>query len=392
MVFNKSLAELVEADLQRLIDEQQEEVRTLDYKALLPAKGLEDRKEFAADVVSFANSGGGWLIFGMRAEKGVPKDLIGLPGVIPDDEILRLENMLRDGIEPRIPGVAIGKIPLSSGSVAILVHIPLSWAKPHMVKLQGSSRFFARSSAGKYQLDVAQIRAAFLQSDALVERVRAFRQNRLLTIIGGDTPTPLSSRTAAVLHIVSANSLEPGFRISLDIDKWLSQLSPPGASRGFNRRINFDGVLTYSSAPNEPAPGYLQLFRNAIVEAVSSDFMSEWQGRKVIRTRLLESELVRSVAGYLRVIEGEGASRPFFVMMSLIGVKDYNLEVPETHFSSDNYPVDRDVLILPELLVEEGDNDIPTMMKPAFDAIWNAGGWSRSLSYDAEGKWSGVAN
>jgi len=48
----------------------------------------------------------------------------------------------------------------------ILVRIPQSFASPHMVKFQNTSRFFCRNSAGKYQLDVQEIRNAFLATDS----------------------------------------------------------------------------------------------------------------------------------------------------------------------------------------------------------------------------------
>ena len=47
------------------------------------------------------------------------------------------------------------------GNQIVLVRIPRSWVSPHMVTHKGTSRFFARNSAGKYQLDVSELRTAF---------------------------------------------------------------------------------------------------------------------------------------------------------------------------------------------------------------------------------------
>lgn len=50
--------------------------------------------------------------------------------------------------------------------------------------------------------------------------------------------------------------------------------------------------------------------------------------------------------------------------------------------------MDRDALLIPEILVESCDVDSATVLRPAFDAIWNAAGWPRCVNYDATtGEW-----
>ena len=64
----------------------------LEYKLLLPGNSDGDKKEFAADVCSFANAIGGEILYGVEADKGVPVNCLGLPVVNPDGEILRLQQ------------------------------------------------------------------------------------------------------------------------------------------------------------------------------------------------------------------------------------------------------------------------------------------------------------
>lgn len=73
--------------------------------------------------------------------------------------------------------------------------------------------------------------------------------------------------------------------------------------------------------------------------------------------------------------------------MVLIGCKGAYLW---TDFSRglDSQPIDRDVAILPE--VQAGsldDDDVPTVMRPIFDAVWNACGHPRSYNYTESGVW-----
>ena len=49
--------------------------------------------------------------------------------------------------------------------------------------------------------------------------------------------------------------------------------------------------------------------------------------------------------------------------------------------------IDRDVLILPDILVDDYNTPIPSVLRPAFDALWQAAGFARSMNYDQQGQW-----
>jgi len=165
MSLEKPIEQVVEADLRTLIEDQVSERKTIEYKQALPGKSNGERKEFLADVVSFANASGGHLVYGMKEEGGLPIELCGLDVDDADSIVTALDSSIRTGIKPRIPGVVVWPVRLESGRVAVAIRVPRSFASPHMVTYGGSSRFFARTSNGKEQLDVEQIRAAFLMSD-----------------------------------------------------------------------------------------------------------------------------------------------------------------------------------------------------------------------------------
>jgi hypothetical protein len=86
------------------VDGQVAERKTVEYKAALPTNADDSKKEFLADVSSFANASGGNLIFGIEAKDGVPTKVSGLDVPSADAAVLRLDNMVREGIRERIPG------------------------------------------------------------------------------------------------------------------------------------------------------------------------------------------------------------------------------------------------------------------------------------------------
>ena len=81
------------------------EGRTLDFKRDAVGNRDEDKREFLADVSALANSAGGDLLFGVEETGG---EATAVPGVAisdPDAEILRLEQIVRSGLDPRLPHI-----------------------------------------------------------------------------------------------------------------------------------------------------------------------------------------------------------------------------------------------------------------------------------------------
>jgi len=380
---NKQLESIEESDLQSLVDNKVLEGKMIEYKESLLGNTDSEKKEFLADVSSFANAAGGHLIFGIKQTSGVPSEVCGLQITNVDAEILRLENIIRDGIEPRIPGVAVRAVPLQSSRVAIIIRIPRSWALPHMVTFRGHSKFYSRNSAGKYPLDVSEIRALFALSETTAQRIRNFRVERLSKIIAGETPIALDEPPKIVLHIIPLDAFDPAKKY--DLDSLDSGSLQPIYTSGWNHRYNFDGVLAYGQFPKSTsAHSYLQIYRNGIIEAVEAFLLRDG----VIPSVAFEEELLKALPRFLAIQKKLGVEPPLFIMLSLLGVSGYIMAVDRARFGwRDDYPIDRDALIVPEILIESFECDPAEVMRPIFNAIWNAAGWPRSMNYDENGRW-----
>ena len=69
------IGSITEDHLRSLIDDQVAELRIIEYKRQLPGSSDGNKREFVADVCSFANTAGGDLIYGLDESGGIPVDL-----------------------------------------------------------------------------------------------------------------------------------------------------------------------------------------------------------------------------------------------------------------------------------------------------------------------------
>lgn len=382
----KLLAEICSADLQALLDNGVPEGKTIEYKRDLPGNSDQDKREFLADASSFANAGGGDILFGIAAKKGIPTGFAGIPVEDMDDALQRLESMLRTGIEPRMPGCELRGIALGNGTAVLLIRVRQSWAAPHRVTFKDHSKFYSRNSAGKYGLDVGELRAAFEGGQVLASKVREFREQRLSKVLSGETPSPLVKGAVGVLHVVPLVNFSTNQPIALA--RPVRGLTPPD-SMGWGDRWNLDGILVYSSSKDGGSSSYIQVFRNGPIETATVFDLD--RDPPSLPSLHLEKVFIEALEQSVRYLQEVGVEPPLYVFLSLLGIGPYRFAIPNDMGWSGRNPskLDRRDLILPEVLLEGDVSQSDVALKPIFDLIWNAYGLEKSIYYDEQGRWRG---
>jgi len=180
--------------------------------------------------------------------------------------------------------VSVEAVPLQKANAAIIIRIPRSWALPHMVVFQHDFRFYSRNSAGKYTLDVSELRGLFALSETTAERIRNFRLQRLAQIAADETPVKMRLGAKAVLQIVPLGAFEQAAHLHMSLATDPAVLARLGGW-GRQSRHNFDGVLLYNPAPRPTVDSYLQVFRSGVVEAVTTRYVYEGNGNRGIPSR-----------------------------------------------------------------------------------------------------------
>lgn len=384
----KTIDKIETADILALVSNSDEERRTMDFKRELPGDSDKDKHELRADVTSFANSGGGDLIFGVEESSGVATAVVGLAGIDADAEIRRIEAIIQSGIDPRVPGFESRAISIPGKGQVIVVRVPKSWRGPHLVKINDTFRMFGRNSKGKYIFDATEIRSAFALSAELPERIRRWRDDRLAKIVGRDAPVELEGNTRLTVHLLPLSSFTGNFEIAAAALAKEQQHFQPLGSGGWDHRINIDGILQF--VRNRVQPGvctaYCQVFRSGRVEAVTAELVDMHNNHPVIGSGWLERVIIEAVRSYLDALVGLGVATPMIVMVAATGAKGARFIAGDS-WVRDPGTIDRDFLLLPEVLIESHPTDVPTVLRPLFDAMWNAAGFKQCFSYDKDGKW-----
>jgi hypothetical protein len=368
-MIEKKLDQIKELDLNQLKENEVIESKKIEYKRELHLENRVEKKEFLADVSSFANTSGGDLIIGISESNGIPDVIEGLDKDIIDELKGKIEGLLRDGTEPRIK-VDIKEVPLSNSKFALIIRVPHSWRSPHRVLLQDKN-FYSRNSNGKYQLDVEELRTAFNLSENLIDKIRRFREDRLSNIYSDNAPITLGNTAKTIIHIIPINAFNPGQHYQIN------QITSYELINGHpsEERYNFDGIVSYN------LDGYVQLFKNGIIEAVDKKFTSNEIDGKSIPSGLYEPALIKALKTNLNILNDLFVETPIFIFISLIGVKGYTMAINDQNFKIESlreqHIIDRDVLILPEIILEDYEFNAEKM-KLSFDSLWNACGYEYS--------------
>lgn len=147
----------------------------LDYKRAAYEENDSGKREFLKDVTGFANANGGNLIIGCDE----PTDDTSVDGVLfsvqNGDRIAQnYERRCADSIDPRISGLRVVPVKLEGDRWVIVVHVPPSLARPHMVNFKKHRSFYIRHTESSVPMSTHEIREAVLSAATAEGRAKDY--------------------------------------------------------------------------------------------------------------------------------------------------------------------------------------------------------------------------
>jgi hypothetical protein len=274
------------------------------------------------------------------------------------------------------------------GGKVLILRIPRSWNAPHRVTSQNSNRFYARNSAGVYEPSTQELREMFNAASELSRKIEEFRSVRLKEIakIGLPLP-PLGQNSNLVMHIVPYSSFNANQGIDLRaIRDYGNGFRPLGGPESTSHRYNFHGLVRFRAG--SICHGYTQLFRTGAIEATKFDIKAEQGGLHFIRP-VICNHILQGLDTYLGELRYLGVQCPITIMLTFQNVAGKFVGTSFSQGENGNEITESD-LSLPPCAIEEYSTklEIARLLRPAFDALWNAGGHESCPHYDQNGNWN----
>jgi hypothetical protein len=247
-----------------------------------------------------------------------------------------------------------------------------------------------RHSAGVHEPNVEELRTLFTESASALEQARRFRDERLEVIQSESGPRPLVNDGRIILHIVPIASFSGAVAVDVEDVHQNHQAFSPMGSPAHAPRFNYYGFI--NERVGEENHGYTQIFRNGALEATKASIIRDIDGRRIISGPSQEQHIFQALSSYILGLRDVGVPPPLIIMLTLEGTLGVTYVV-QNHVWPDDYepPFPEDVLVLPECVLEDYGEDVDhhRAVRPAFDALWNAIGYSRSQFFNDEGLWVG---
>lgn len=354
--------------IEQLIADGVRENRSLDYKRELP----ERPEHLLDDACAFANTDGGDLVFGILESEGAPQGFAPLLIGNVDDELLRLQNIIINGLEPKLYGVRLRSVEQNGKIKAIIARIPQSWSRPHRVIKSG--KFKIRHESRNDDMDITELRAAFHLSSSIPERIRKYRKERVFEIFSREAPQQLSPGIEVVVHAIPISAF-----IGAGMNDFVmpTRIKPMGANPPSTiiGKMNIDGSLAFIKHDEKNFYSYIQMFRNGIIESAVSIQLQD--GKKRFPINFVEDEIQKSIRQSIELYRELNLVPPFFIFLSINNLRDTILTVggPMDNFLAPlrNAP-DRDEMLFPEIVIDDYPDSIDTLIKPLITMLWNGFG------------------
>jgi len=364
---------ITRADLKALVANQVAERRTLEYKRDLPGNAERARKEFLADVTSFANAQGGDILFGIDAPQGVALAVTGIAVDDPDAELLRWEDILLAGVEPRLPRLRLRWIDIGEARDVMLIRVLPSSIAPHRVIFKDGNRFYGRKSNGKYEMDTQELRDAFTASEAVPTRLRALHLAAVDQAVRGELPIGLGSDPKAILSLIPVTLFREVRDLEITPENALAAHKPSGYMDSVRM---IEGVLLHTNPADSGAVrSYAITYRQGRIDMVWTigRIVNELsrQEQAIIWPKRLEDGVLDAAISGASKLAPFGVEGPWLVMVTITGIKDYVLILNEEYRSQAAW---RSEATLPPLMVERMNR---AALLPLLRSFWLAFGEER---------------
>jgi Putative DNA-binding domain len=331
-MLSKRIDQLTVQDLEDLVNTHQSENQRLEFKREINVETKEEKKEFLRDLCALANTQGGYYIIGIEEDKGEATVLSGVDLLDADKYKLRLDQIIRENLEPRLLGLQIKHFELSSGKFAVVIFVPRSSFPPHRYR---DDTFYERANTGKYSLNMDQIRRVFTRGASLREEIRNFiRERQDIVCRQRDGVVQFTEQSVVMIHFIPISAIESDVSIPINSEllNRLSSFVSPFGGAGHSPGFNADGLIWWNQS--DSGSKYTQLFRNGIFEG-ACDFLIRLRENKLsILPNYFELETVTWLKNTLKASQILDIPFPIQINITIQGAQSASISIGHSYLTN----------------------------------------------------------
>jgi hypothetical protein len=375
---------VTESDIKRLIENQIQENKSLDYKKELHISKDAEKKEFLYDISAMYNTDGGCLIFGIEEEKdskgqntGKPLKVTGIQIDNSDKLTQQIEDIVKNCTEPSINHLIIKEVIVDSLNV-LIIGIPKGLGLPTMVTFNQSNKFYKRRISGKYAVDVYELNHMFMQNQVLSEKANSFRKERIESVLSQNSIPNLDVQNSIFIHIIPFGFLDYQILDFTTAENSLTTKMRPIYANGWDKMYNIDGFATFAtSSDRQTVTSYNQIFRNGVYEVYSSElfYQTRHNNQLGFSGQSIMEEIIRNVQEGLFVLKEMKVEPPFLISFSFHNVIGKIMDNDRSYYTRS---FKQNEILFPLILFPTYETDIKISLKANFDILWQSFGFSKS--------------
>ncbi|OAS85114.1 hypothetical protein [Metabacillus litoralis] len=214
------------------------------------------------------------------------------------------------------------------------------------------------------------------EEDEIRLRINDYIEKRRKEIPINKVPVNLEDEATLLIHIIPFNSFKHEAskpNINLDLQNRNNYELSPLYCGGWNPGVNENGLFSYASQY-----GYLEIETSGIVEFVDQGMLSH----NPIASGVFEKTILEGLERAQGILKQTDVEGKLLISISLLGIKGFTLPARDNlGFTSNSAPFEREDLHLPQITLDSINDSIEAAIKPAFDQLWRAFGYSFSHNY-----------
>jgi len=180
-LFSRPFNSLDENDLRDLVDVHRvREHIHLDYKEESYAHGHTGAVKMLTDVTAMANAQGGYILIGVEEDRtepdGTPKQMVGIEN--GDTEATWIQSVCLSSIDEKITGLRVRDILLTNGRSCVIIQVPNSIKKPHMIVHERHRSFRIRHGRMNSDMGMQEVRNMILSMNTYRTSLASFIEDR----------------------------------------------------------------------------------------------------------------------------------------------------------------------------------------------------------------------